>query len=82
MKKTQNKVGKHTGYELNNLISIHDYMGDDENWYLTIRILHIYGEVLCKKTCSEKEIARYINIVLHKRLNVLNDAIASVSKFT
>jgi len=72
----------HEGYEIGKNILIHRHINDPESWFLTIRPLSILGELLCKKTCSESEIARYVNVRLHKDLNVLNDLIDEVIPFT
>ncbi len=81
MEKTFNKE-KHTGYEIGKHIKIHRNIHDPESWFVTIRPLSIFGESLCQKTCTESEIARYINVRLHKDLNILNDLIKEVIKFT
>lgn len=81
MKKTFNKE-IHNGYEIGKHVLIHGNINDPESWFITIRPLSIFGESLCKKTCTEPEIARYVNVRLHKDLNVLNDLIKDVIQFT
>jgi hypothetical protein len=81
MKKTFKKE-IHNGYEIGNYVLIHENINDPESWFLTIRPLSIFGESLCKKTCSESEIARYINVRLHKDLNTINSLIKEVVQFT
>lgn len=63
-------------------IYVHEYFIDKESWYLTIRKLQIHGIYLCKKTCTNEEIARYINVRLHENLNTLNSIIKEITPFT
>jgi hypothetical protein len=81
MKKTFNKE-IHDGYEIGKNISIHNHISDKEGWFLTIRPLNIFGKSLCKKTCTEPEIARYIYQILRTDLNILNNIIKEVAPLT
>ena len=81
MKKTFKKE-EHNGYEIGEHIMINGHINDPESWFLTIRPLQIFGESLCKKTCTESEIARYVNVRLHKSLNMVNSLITEVIPFT
>jgi len=74
--------GVHEGYEIGLGIMIHNHISDPDNWFLTIRKLEMFGVTLCSKKCTEQEIARYVNLKLHKRLNDLNELIESVIPFT
>jgi len=76
------KNGIIKGYEIGKEISIHTHITDPESWFVTIRSLRIFGQSLCKKDCTEAEIARYINVLLHERLNILNELIKDVALFT
>jgi len=76
------KNGIVTGYEIGKAISIHTHITDPERWLITIRPLQIFGQSLCKKNCTEPEIARYVNVLLHKKLNIVNDLIKDVVPFT
>jgi len=81
MKKTFKKA-EHTGFEIGNHILIHGNIHDPESWFLTIRPLQIFGESLCKKSCTEDEIARYINVRLRKNLFAIETLIKEVIPFT
>lgn len=76
------KNGILKGYEIGKKISIHTHINDPESWFVTIRPLQIFGKSLCKKDCTEAEIARYVNILLHEKLNIVNDLIKDVAPFT
>jgi hypothetical protein len=76
------KNGIIKGYEIGKAISIHANINDPESWFVTIRPLQIFSQSLCKKDCTEAEIARYINVLLHKKLNLLNELIKDVVPFT
>ena len=73
---------KHKGYKIGNDILIHRNINDPESWFLTIRPLNVFGKRLCPLNSNEQEIARYINVILHKELNVLNETIEQVIPFT
>ena len=81
MKKTFIKE-VHTGYEIGDHILIHGHINDPESWFVTIRVLRIFGESLCKKTCTEEEIARYINLRLHKDLDAVRILISTINPLT
>ena len=76
------KNGIIKGYEIGKVISIHTHITDPESWFITIRPLQIFGQSLCKKDCTEAEIARYVNVLLHKKLNIVNELIQDVLPFT
>jgi len=76
------KNGKITGYEIEKSISIHTHITDPESWFITIIPLQIFGQSLCKRDCTEHEIARYVNVLLHKKLNIVNELIKDVVPFT
>jgi len=76
------KNGILKGYEIGKAISIHTHINDPESWFVTIRPLQIFSESLCKKECSEDEIARYVNVLLHKKLNIVNELIRDVLPLT
>lgn len=76
------KNGILKGYEIGKEISIHTHINDPESWFVTIRPLQIFSESLCKKECAEDEIARYINVLLHKKLNIVNELIRDVLPLT
>lgn len=76
------KKGILVGYKIGESISIHNNINDPESWFVTIRPLHIFGDSLCKKECTESEIARYVNVLLNKRLNILNEIIKELIPFT
>lgn len=81
MEKTfENNV--HTGYTIGNSISVHWHISDPDSWFLTIRTLQIYGFPLCKKSCTESEIARYINVILQSQKSVLNGLIEDIIQLT
>lgn len=69
------------GYEFGKSISIHSNINDPESWFVTIRPLQIFALSLCKKDCTEAEIAQCVNVLLHKKLNTVNDLIKDVSPF-
>lgn len=81
MEKTFKKE-RHIGFEIGEHIIIHEHINDPERWFLTIRPLQIFGESLCEKTCTEPEISRYINLMLHKRLNIIQSLIKEIIPFT
>jgi pantothenate kinase-related protein Tda10 len=81
MKKTFKKE-EHTGYEIGIHILIHSNINNPEGWFLTIRPLQIFSESLCEKTCTEAEIARYVNVRLHTNLNIIESLIDDVIHFT
>ena len=76
------KNGIIKGYEIGKAISIHNHINDPESWFVTIRPLQIFGQSLCKKDCTEAEIARYVNVLLHKKLNIVNELVKDVAPFT
>jgi hypothetical protein len=80
--KIEIKNGKVVGYEFGKSISIHEHVNDPEGWFVTIRPLQIFGQSLCKKDCTQEEIARYVNVLLHKKLNTVNELIKDITPFT
>lgn len=76
------KNGILKGYKIGKAISIHTHVNDPESWFVTISALQIFGQSLCKRDCTEAEIARYVNVLLHKKLNIVNDLIKDVVPFT
>lgn len=68
-------------YRIGKGISIHSNIYDPESWFITIRQLEIFSQSLCKKDCTEPEIARYVNILLHARLNIINELINEVMPY-
>jgi hypothetical protein len=76
------KNGIIKGYEIGESVSIHCHINDPESWFVTIRNLKIFAESLCKKDCTESEIARYVNVLLHKKLNIVNEIIKDIIPFT
>ena len=80
--KKEIKNGIIKGYEIGNSISIHNNINDPDSWFITIRPLQIFGQSLCKKDCTEDEIARYVSVLLHERLNIINKLISDVIPFT
>jgi hypothetical protein len=76
------KNGIIEGYEIGKSISIHTHISDPESWFVTIRPIQLFGQSLCKKDCTEAEIARYVNVLLHKKRNLLNELIKEVFLFT
>lgn len=72
------KNGTVVGYEIGKYISIHAHIYDPESWFVTIRPLQIFAQSLCKKDCTESEIARYVNVLLHTKLNIINNLIKDV----
>lgn len=76
------KKGVLVGYKIGEQISVHNNINDPESWFITIRPLQIFGDSLCKKERTEAEIARIINVLLHKKLNTLNAIIQDVLPFT
>lgn len=81
LKKTYKK-DKHTGYEIGKNILIHSHINNPESWFVTIRPIEIYTKGLCKKTCTEAEIARYINVLLHSEHNIIEKLIKEIMPFT
>lgn len=76
---------KHEGYEIGSgveLIQIHGHINDPDYWFITIRRLIIFGDRLCKKTCTEEEIARYVNAKLKETLYVVQTMIKNTVPFT
>ena len=73
---------KHKGYKIGNDILIHRNINNPESWFVTIRPLNIFSQRLCDLNSNESAIARYINIILHKELNILNLLIEQVIPFT
>lgn len=87
MKKVLNKHQEHVGYIIGEGhfigdITVHKCLHDKDNWYITIKRFNILSRLLCKKTCTEQEIARYINVVLHEELAALNGLIKQITPFT
>jgi hypothetical protein len=80
--KKEIKNGVLKGYEIGNSILIHSHLKDPESWFLTIRSLEIFGLRLCKKDCREQDIARYVNVLLNKKLKVVNELVEDLSKYT
>lgn len=80
--KPEIKNGIIKGYEIGESISIHTHISDPESWFVTIRPLEIFGRSLCKKVCTDAEIARYVNVLLHKKLEAINEIIAQITPFT
>ena len=71
MKETYREI-KHSGYEIEGTdIKIHTHILDPDSWHLSIRPLKIYSEPLCSKECTKEEIARHINVLITKRINLL-----------
>lgn len=81
MKKTYEKE-KHTGYEIGKSILIHGHITDPESWFVIIKPIEIFSKGLCKKTCTEAEIARHINVLLHSELNIIEKLIKEITPFT
>ena len=75
------KNGKLSGYKIGKDVLIHSHINDPESWFLTIRPMEIFGKTLCSKSCTEPEIARYINLKLHEKLNVVKQIISDVVPF-
>jgi hypothetical protein len=75
------KNGIIKGYEIGKAISIHTHITDPESWFVTIRPLQIFGQNLCPKDCTDAEIARYVNVLLRKKLNTVNELIKDVVSF-
>jgi len=73
---------RHTGYSIGKDISIHSHIHDPESWLVTIRPLEIFGKRICSKNATEQEIARYINVLLHEKLNTITKLIKDVTYFT
>ena len=82
MKAVFNKKEEIVGYEIGENILIHNHIGDPETWFLTIRILSIFGEVLCSKKHNTQEIARFINLKLNKELLIRENLTKEVIPFT
>ena len=80
--KKEFKGNELSGYKIGEYISIHSHINDPESWFLTIRPLNIFGYSLCKKTQTEAEIARYIYLELHKKLNIITALVKDVYPFT
>lgn len=76
------KNGVIKGYEIGKAISIHSHIADPDSWFITIRPLQIFSDSLCKKDCNEIEIATYVNTLLHKKLDKVNELINDVVLFT
>ena len=71
-----------SGYNIGDNILVHSHIHCPESWFLTIRPLQIFAQSLCKKDCTEDEIARYINVELHKKQVIINRLIEAVVPFT
>lgn len=82
MKEMKDKTGNITGYEIENSVLIHSHISDPESWFVTIRPIQIYGELLCKKTCTKEEIARYVHTLLKKKYLTIDSIIKDVLPFT
>jgi hypothetical protein len=80
--KKEIKDGILKGFEIGEEITIHANIYDTENWYVTIRKLKVFCEFLCKRNCTEAEIARYVNVLLHKKIETINELIKDVIPFT
>lgn len=72
----------HTGYKIGEGISVHSHIHDPESWLVTIRPLEVFGKRICSKYATEEEIARYINVLLHEKLNTVTKLIKDVTPFT
>jgi hypothetical protein len=70
------------GYEIGELISIHKHLSDPESWFVTIRPLAIFAQSLCKKDCTEQEIARCVSDILHNKFIIISQLIKDVTPFT
>ena len=71
-----------SGYNIGANISVHSHIHDPESWFLTIKPIQIFAQSLCKKNCTEDEIARYINVELRKKQVTINRLIEAVVPFT
>ena len=63
-------------------ILIHNHISDPESWFLTIKNLNISAQRLCGKSCNHTEIARYVNVELSKKLNIVEKLISEVIPYT
>jgi hypothetical protein len=79
-RKIENGIIK--GYEIGESISIHKHITDPESWFVTIRPLQIFAQRLCKKDCTEQEIARYVSAMLHEKFIIISQLIKDVTQFT
>lgn len=70
------------GYKIGKFISVHTHISDPESWFVTIWKLKIFSETLCKKDCTEAEIARYVHLLLNDKRNTVYDVIKDVVPFT
>jgi hypothetical protein len=75
------KNGKLSGYKIGKNVLIHSHISDPESWFLTIRPMDIFGKSLCSKSCTEQEIARYVNLQLHEKLHTVNEIVSDVVPF-
>ena len=82
MEEEKDKKGNLTGYKIGKSVSVHNNIYDPESWFVTIRPIQLFGESLCKKTCTKEEIARYVNVLLTKKRNVIDNIINDVVPFT
>ena len=82
MEKGYNKAGEIVWYEIANGIRISNNYDDPSNWYLSIKSLNIWDKCLCKKTCTEEEIARYVMLELVKVGNSVARLKSEVSSLT
>jgi hypothetical protein len=78
----RDKKGSIVGYSIGRNIIIHLRLSDPESWFVTIRVFRIFGQSLCKKTCNKAEIARYINVLLHEKLVILDKLVKELLPFT
>jgi len=82
MEKTIGRNKEHNRYKIGKDIEIHGHIHNPENWMLTVRPLEIFGVQLCKKTCSEKEIAQHIYQIMNKKMNEVDRLMSEVIPFT
>lgn len=73
--------GIHDGYEIGggNIIIHSNY--DNKRWALTIKSAGIFQEDMCDKTCTQEEIARYINLKIRIKIDNLERAQQMVIPF-
>lgn len=64
--------GRTSGYTIGNgRIVVHENEDYPGYWFLSIDEVDIHSKLLCSKSCTTKEIARYINALIRHKLDKL-----------
>ena len=69
--KKEFKKGEFAGYAIGESISIHSHINDPESWFVTIRPMQIFGQILCSKERTEAEIRVVVMKLLNDKYNIV-----------